>query len=512
MNTQNSKNTNKQAIIWGRYSSEKQSEGDSRERQERLNRAYAKREGVKVIAEYFDEATSVKTGPTPRFKEIISTLPKDVGIIAEDLDRISRGKSWHQMAYIEKLNNDGHWIATSKDGQMYDTTTMAELSTQIVGTIKTLVGNAENEKRIGRVREEVAKAIQLAREGKPAPLGAWLPAHLKYNFETKQYDINKENKAVMNRIFEEYLSGKGTRTICMGLNADNTCTFGSKKEGRWTASAICKMLRNERAIGTLTINEERILKAFPPAIDETLFFQVQDMLAKNINRRGNRSADKVQNVFRGLCRCSVCGGGLKVYGNKYLGCYGYRTGRKDKNGNRCSVKKMVLFAEMEREFLSWFVPHAKDALIGKDDSYPRIDALQAKRKALQDKIEKALDWLADDTSPMPEQQIKSRLTMLEVEKRQVEANLSEAKAEASTKAVMPETFQQLETLTREANLGNQEIRRKIANVVTSLVKSIVINITDKLFPSFHVVLIDDKEIDYTMTMASVYGVDAYKTA
>ena len=151
----NTKNSGKQAIIWGRYSSDKQAEGDSRDRQERNNRAFAKRQGITVIAEYFDEGATVKTGPTPRFLEIVATLPKDVGCISEDLDRISRGKSWHQMAYIEELNKNGHWVATSKDGQVYDTNTMAELSTQIVGTIKTLVGNAENEKRTNRVNEEI---------------------------------------------------------------------------------------------------------------------------------------------------------------------------------------------------------------------------------------------------------------------------------------------------------------------------------------------------------------------
>ncbi|MCX6924998.1 MAG: hypothetical protein NT154_17560, partial [Verrucomicrobia bacterium] len=51
-------------------------------RQERLNRAYAKREGIKVLAEYFDEATSVKDGATPLFRKVIAELPNQVGINA----------------------------------------------------------------------------------------------------------------------------------------------------------------------------------------------------------------------------------------------------------------------------------------------------------------------------------------------------------------------------------------------------------------------------------------------
>ena len=88
------KQTTRQAIIWGRFSSSKQEDGDSRERQDRLNRACAERLGVKVIGEHFDEGVSVKDGATEKFKQVIADLPAGVGIICENLDRISRGKPW----------------------------------------------------------------------------------------------------------------------------------------------------------------------------------------------------------------------------------------------------------------------------------------------------------------------------------------------------------------------------------------------------------------------------------
>jgi hypothetical protein len=283
-------------------------------------------------------------------------------------------------------------------------------------------------------------------------LGGWLPAHIKYNFDTKSYDIKQDIKATYARIFREYLGGKGTRTICIGLNKDNTPTFGSKKAGCWTVSAICKLLRNERAIGTLTINGERIPKAFPPAISEDLFYQVQSMLAKNV--------------------------------------------KHDENTTPCTVKNMVPFAEMEREFLSWFVPQAKHALLGKDKTYPRIDALDARQKALAQRIETTLGLLDDDANPLPVEQIKSRLTTLEREKREVEGNLAEARAEASSKAVMPDSIKQLETLIDGANMGNQEIRRKIANVVPSIVKEVVIDLQYRDTPSFKVSLINGQELKW----------------
>ena len=54
----------RQAITWGRFSSDQQKDGDSKDRQYRLNRALANREGIQIIAEHFDPAASVKDGAT----------------------------------------------------------------------------------------------------------------------------------------------------------------------------------------------------------------------------------------------------------------------------------------------------------------------------------------------------------------------------------------------------------------------------------------------------------------
>ena len=478
-------------MIWGRFSSDQQRDSDSRERQERLNRELAKRKGVKVLAEYFDEGVSVKDGATPLFRKVIAELPEGVGIITENLDRINRGHPWRAKAYIADILDAGHFVITSQDGREYTAESIGELDTLVIGDISANLAYAENSKRIKRVREAKDQAIALARKGIPAPLGAWLPAHVRYDFDTRQYVINEQAKATTKRIFEEYASGKGMLTISRALNADNLPTFGSKKAGAWIPSAIQHLLRCERVIGTLTINGERIPKAYPPAISEALYYRVQDMLSKNVNRRGNRNAEKVRSVFRGLCTCAICGNGVKVYKGSYLGCSGYRDKKKDDNGKVCSVKNLVRFDEMEREFLQWFVPHAKHALIGKDSTIPRIDALEGKRKAVEQRIEMTMA-LMDAETPLPMEQIKSRLTKLEVEKRTLEGTIAEARAEASSKAVLPETMQKLEAMLDAATNGNHEVRRKLADLMPSIIKNVVVDLQYRDTPSFQVQLTDPK--------------------
>jgi len=249
----NIKNTEKQAIIWGRHSSEKQSDGDSKGRQERLNRAYAKRKGIEVVAEYYDESQSVKIGTTQLFDKVVAELPSGIGIICENLDRLSRGHPWKAKAYFYDIIQAGHFIATTLDDKEYNSETIEKIDTMMLGDIGANVARYSNNLRISRVREEKNKAIEMARKGLPSPLGAWLPSHLKYNFETKQYDVKNDIKDIIQRIFSEYSKGKGTSNIARGLNDDGTLTFVNKKAGQWTRSTISQMLRYEGVIGTFVI-------------------------------------------------------------------------------------------------------------------------------------------------------------------------------------------------------------------------------------------------------------------
>ena len=510
MNTQNS-GKQRQAILWGRFSSDKQSDGDSIDSQNRYNRDCAKRNGIEIIKEYFDEGISVKNGPTPNFLLMLKDLSPGVGIICRDLDRISRGHCIDAMAFLKnEIVASNHFVITSTDGVEYNQETINQSSTLVVGSMKATIAFGENEKRIRGVRDAKESAIALARKGLPSPLGAWLPSHLKYNFETKQYDVKNDIKDIIQRIYSEYSKGKGTSSIARGLNDDGTLTFVSKKAGQWTRSTISQMLRYQGTIGTLVIKGERIVNAFPPAISEQLFYKVQSMFEGHTKRHGNYTSDKVNNIFRGVCHCSICGNPVKVYKHTYLGCSGYRDKKHDANGNACSVKNLVPFGELEKSLLEWFVPIAKEELLGKDDNISIVDTLNIKLKSIETKINETFGLL-DGELPMPMDKVRERLSKLELERRTIENDISSNKSASSSKASMPEIFDELSNITRELNMNNQEMRKRVACIVPTLIKDIVVDITDKLYPSFHVVLVNGKAFNYSLTMVSTYGVKAYTT-
>lgn len=488
----------RQAILWGRFSSDKQSDGDSRERQDRLNKRAATQFGVRVVGEYFDEGVSVKEGATPLFKKVVSELPKGVGIICENLDRINRGHPWRAKAYIADILEAGHFIITSQDGREYNNDNIEELDTLVVGDMATNLARAENTKRRKRVNEARAKFIEQARKGIPAPLGAWLPAHIRYEAESKQYVINVRERDIIKRIFTEYIGGKGCGNIARGLNNDKVPTFRIKKVGGWLGGVVSQILRCEGMIGTLVINGERIPKAYPPAISEALFYKVQSMFKQNKQRHGNYTSERVNNILRGVCRCFKCGNSMRVYigdgGTMRIQCGGYRFGK-------CDQKNMVQYPEIEFEFAKWFIPHAKESLLGKDSTAAHIETLESKRAALQKRIEGTLALL--DTG-LAVNEVTARLTKLEAERGQVEDELTEAKAKQTNSAEHPDTLKQLDKMIKGIQ-HDQEIRRKVSVLIPSIVKEVKIDISEKMFPSFTCELVNGKTIKWLKAPVEIAG-------
>ena len=478
--------THRQAIIWGRFSSAKQEDGDSEASQNRYNRECAKRKKIQVIAEHFDRGISVKAGPTPNFRKILKDLPTGVGIICRDLDRISRGHVIDAMAYLKnEIVSKGHFVITSTDDIEYNEETINQTSTLVVGSTKATIAYGENEKRIRGVRDAKKAAYQLAREGKPAPLGPWIPPHLKYDFETKQYVQRHDkgsplpNKQVIEKIFNAYVKDNGVVAICKMLNDENIPTFRFKKAKGWSQATIWQLLRYEGLIGVLNIKGERIPKAFPPAISEDLFYKVQRILGTH--KHGNYSAENVRNVFRGICHCKKCGVSMRVLNGDYLQCRGSMLGK-------CDINQVVKWTEMEMALLYWFVEEAGPSLLKRDnDTQSAIQTLDAKKNTLARRIGATIDLL---DAGLAVNEVRKRLERLEAEKRDIEAAITTQKAKASDEKAMPETFGALYDYVERAMDGDKAVRKEIAAIVPTIVKDVRVDLSDKWFPSFDVELVN----------------------
>ena len=147
--------------------------------------------------------------------------------------------------------------------------------------------------------------------------------------ENGQLVINKEEASVVERIFREYVDGKGVSAICKGLERDKKLTVSGKT--KWYDSVVRKMLRNEKYYGELllqkTVTLDYLTKYKVENKNHTEQYRVEnnheaiiskelwDMAQKEFQRRyeiysgvnKDKSKYTKRYAFSGKLICGVCG-------------------------------------------------------------------------------------------------------------------------------------------------------------------------------------------------------------
>lgn len=183
-----------------------------------------------------------------------------------------------------------------------------------------------------------------AKEGK-----VWGVIPYGYRTDDNMFPYVDEAEAkVINRIFNQYLKGDGTKKIATSLNNDNIptkynnyenstirlknkytkkLTVKNTKDILWAEKTVKGILTNTWYIGHRIYSKETY--ETPKIVNETLFHKVQKAIQ---SRKGTRtSTPKYNYLLKGLLRCGKCGR------NYYGRC------RKSKNDNfyMCSSKRQA---------------------------------------------------------------------------------------------------------------------------------------------------------------------------
>ncbi len=132
-----------------------------------------------------------------------------------------------------------------------------------------------------------------------------------------------DEAVIVRRVFDEYLSGRGTEAIANGLNADGLTNRG----GKWYPSVIAHMLRNVDYTGNLllqkTYREDHLTKrkkkndgvlpqyfveeAHEAIVDSDTFEAVQKEAEGRLAKYKHENKGSEKYAFTGLIVCAVCG-------------------------------------------------------------------------------------------------------------------------------------------------------------------------------------------------------------
>lgn len=144
-----------------------------------------------------------------------------------------------------------------------------------------------------------------------------------YRLVNGTFILLPDEAAIVRRVFEEYLSGKGTEAIANGLNADGLTNRG----GKWYPSVIAHMLRNVDYTGNLllqkTYREDHLTKrkryndgvlpqyfveeAHEAIVDADTFETVQKETEKRQAAYRHEKTGLEKYAFTGLIVCAICG-------------------------------------------------------------------------------------------------------------------------------------------------------------------------------------------------------------
>ena len=425
---------NKLAYSYRRFSSAKQGDGSSLERQLELAQAVCNEKGWKLFDLPPDKgvsafqitdadeqkAANIHKGALGAFLKRVERgeVSKGSVLIIEKMDRFSRNYVDLVIPDFLKLLQSGIEIFSCVDKTHY---TLADIRKPGMLLQYAVMGMAMANDYSHSMGERIGRAVTLrlaeCSKGAKMALGSWQPRWIDFIGEPKQpgqFKLNGHAETIQ-RMVREYLAGDSMYSIAKGLIRDTVPTLAG---GKWSQGTIGHLLGNESLRGTVTIKGVRLENYYPAAITQGEYDRLRVKLHANVERRGgNAHSDYVANLFRNRCKCFACRGTVTSQrsGPKHLYfCKNRRVGL-------CKTKRMVNIGNLETDFFLYFLATSPDELLGKQDGEhsTKTTAIQSRIAKLDGDIAAATELIG----AIPIAELKNKLAAMETKRQQAKAEL-----------------------------------------------------------------------------------------
>ena len=280
---------NNNAVIYARYSSDKQNE-QSIEGQIRVVKEYAKRNNIPIINTYIDRAISGRSDDRPEFQKMINdSKNRQFGyVLVYKFDRFSRDR-YDSMTYKQKLKRNGVKVISSTE-YISDDPQGIILESLIDGYSEYY--SAELSQKVRRGNRESRLKGQFT--GGPVIYG--------YKIENKKYVIVPEEAEIVKKMFIDVQNNVPFTTIAKELNEKGYTRKGKK----FNYAFIQRAIHNQRYIGKEIINGELYTNIIPPIITNEQFELTAKACEKNTDK-GNHTRIKNEYFLSTKMICGCCG-------------------------------------------------------------------------------------------------------------------------------------------------------------------------------------------------------------
>lgn len=284
----------KGAVIYARYSCERQTE-QSIEGQLHECYKYAEKNGLSILGEYIDRATTGTNDNRPAFQKMLADSERTTAwdiVLVYAIDRFGRNSIEIAINKQKLIKNGKNLISATQ-----------RTSTNIDGS-KNLDGILLENMYIGLAEYYSAELSQKIRRGltESRNKGLFCGGKVVYGYcvKDKTIYINEAETETVRYIFQEYNNGKTIPDIIEVLDAR-----GIKYKGEtFKKNFIYRMLRNEKYIGITKYDGVEYKNIYPPIIKEDLFNAVQSRMVTYSVGAHSKDADL---LLKGKVVCGLCG-------------------------------------------------------------------------------------------------------------------------------------------------------------------------------------------------------------
>jgi site-specific DNA recombinase len=291
------------AAIYLRVSTEEQGTDDkvSLAYQKQRCRAYCESHGWEVVELYTQTTSGRKWARLQPMLDAARLKAFDV-VVFMKIDRFAR--NLRDLVNMEhELQELGVGIASVQEN--FDTSTLqGKAMFQMMGTFAELEVGTITERMQTGIRERV-RSGKMYKATTP-------PYGYRYNVETKQIEVREDTAQVVKRIYQLYLSGKGTSAIASILEeagvptpAKTTTTKRVNKYG-WAKSRVRAILKAPRYRGESSYAGIPML--CPRIIDDATWFRVQELMGTRSTDYDSRRTSPRTYMLAGRLFCGTCGG------------------------------------------------------------------------------------------------------------------------------------------------------------------------------------------------------------
>lgn len=412
-------------VIYARYSSHNQRE-ESIEDQVLDDLKYAFSQKILILGVYYDKALTGRSDDRAGFQQMLRDAQKRKWryVVTWKIDRFARNR-YDSAVYKYKLKQCGVAIRYAKEN-IPDGPEGIVLESVMEGFAEYYSASlSQNVKRGCH-----GNAIEAKNNGAHVPMGLKLD-------ENRRYIIDEQTAPVVRLVFDLYHEGRSYSEMVDYLNAKGYRTsFGNK----FTKTAIPRILRNEKYIGTYQYADVKIENAFPAIVSRELWEETQEKLGRRskLNGKKRNSADF---ILTGQAYCGGCGAPFvgnsgtsktgKIY--YYYKCIDRTRGKLGDGCTMRSVQKDWLentVIDTTRDLIhkgenfDFLVQTVLDAQ-ARDNDRSRLDSLKT---ALRETEKNIKNLLAAIESGIITPTTKDRMFQLEEDKAAIQAEIMEETA------------------------------------------------------------------------------------